>query len=368
MAAHLTIEQIAGFRARSLAPADLLELDRHVAECESCRNRLYDEVHADSDLHSLRRDLAQHLAYDEVVACAEGVAGAGVRSHLDECSMCREEVADLSRFREELNAPRAERTPTPIGPHPSRWPAVAALAAGVLLVAGLAYWAMDQRPQVAQKLVRPSVPTETALTSEQQQAMQLALSTHKLEQAPILESIVGREGVLLGAPDPAGQLKLTAPIGTTVLIDRPVFHWQPAADATRYVVAVFDEDFRKVAESPTVTATQWQPESALPRGRVLNWQVTATVGGTSVRAPQPPAPEAKFEVVPTEAAATIDAARRDHPSNHLLLAVILAKAGAVDDVANELDALSATDPAMAAALKESLRPSILLSPKRIHPR
>lgn len=357
MAAHLTVEQIAGFRARNLAPAELLELDRHVADCDACRVRLYENVHADTDLRDLRRDLAQHLAYDEVVACAEGIAGSDVRRHLDECSMCREEVADLSRFRSDLNAPRADRTPTPIRQSAPRWPAIAALAAGVLVVAGLAYWAMNQRPQlppsdIAKLMVPP--PAEPALSPEQQQAVQLALATHKLERAAILDSIVGRPGVLLGAPGSAAQFQLTAPMGTTVLMDRPVFRWQPAAGATRYVIAVFDEDFRKVAESPAVAGTEWQPEVSLPRGKVLNWQVTATIGGRAVRAPQPPAPEARFEVVGADTAAAIETARREHPANHLLLAALLAKAGAVDEASKELDALSASDPATAAALRESL--------------
>jgi hypothetical protein len=144
-------------------------------------------------------------------------------------------------------------------------------------------------------------------------------------------------------------------MGTTVLSDQPGFRWRPAAGATRYVTAVFDEDFRKVAESPALTAVEWQPQAALPRGRILNWQVTATVNGSPVRAPQPPAPEARFEVVASETAAAIDAARREHPGNHLLLAVLLAKAGAVDEAMTELDALSATDAGTAAALRESLK-------------
>jgi hypothetical protein len=93
----------------------------------------------------------------------------------------------------------------------------------------------------------------------------------------------------------------------------------------------------------------------LPRGRVLNWQVTATVNGSAVRAPQPPAPEARFEVVPADTAAAIDGARAEHPGNHLLLAVLLAKAGALDEVSTELDALSVADAATAAALRDSLR-------------
>jgi hypothetical protein len=355
MAPHLSSKQIAGFRARSLAPAELLELDRHVAECEACRGRLYEDLHADTDLRELRRDLAEHLTYDEVVACAEGHAGTEVQQHLHECPMCREEVADLNRFRSELNTPRVERTPTPIRPSPSRWPAVVALAAGVLLVAGLAYWAMSQGTRMARQQTSapgPAKPVEPALPPEQQQAVQLALATHKLERAPVLDQLVGRQGVLLGRPGPAEKLRLLAPVGTTVLTGRPVFRWQSAAGATQYVVAVFDEDFRKLAQSTAITTTEWTPEVELPRGKALNWQVTATINGAAVRVPQPPAPEARFEVVSAETAAAIDTARREHPGNHLLTAVLLAKAGALDDAAVELDAMPSTD---AAELRDSLK-------------
>jgi len=358
MAAHLTSEQIAAYRANTLAPGELLELDLHLAECDACRASLYENVHADTGLRDLRRDLAQHLAYAEAVACAEGAADPSTQQHLNECAMCRAEVADLSRFRSELNAPRADRSPIPIRRPAPRWPAVAALAAGVFLVAGLAYWAMNQRPQVAKQQPAPPTPAQPAeqpLTTDQQSALQLAMTTHKLERAPVLDRLIGHQGVLLGVPAPAEQLKLTAPVGTTVLTDRPTFRWQPVAGATRYVVAVFDEEFRKVAASPAVTMPAWQPTTALPRSRILNWQVTATIGETTVRAPQPPAPEAKFEVVAADVAASIESARRDHPSNHLLLAVLMAKAGALDDATQEVDALAASDAAPAALLRESLK-------------
>jgi hypothetical protein len=356
MAAHLTDDQISGYRAKRLGSAELLELDRHVAECTECRGRLYENVRAEADLRDLRRDLAQHLEYDEVVACAEGSAGQAARRHLEECSMCREEVADLSRFRSELSVPREARTPIPIRKPAPRWAAIAALAAGVILVAALAYWGMNQRPQEIAKQPAPGPPAsaEPALSPEQQQAVQLALSTHKLERAPVLDRLVGKQGVLLGAPAPAEQLKLVSPAGTTVTSDRPMFRWQPATGATKYVVAVFDEDFRKVAESPALTSAEWQPETALPREKVLNWQVTATIDGRAVRAPQPPAPEARFEVVSADTAAAIDAARREHPANHLLVAVLLAKAGALDEASQELDAVALVDGATASALKDDL--------------
>ena len=123
----------------------------------------------------------------------------------------------------------------------------------------------------------------------------------------------------------------------------------------QYVVSVFDESFHRVAESPALTVNEWQPAKPLPRGRVYLWQVSATIaGGEVVRAPIPPAPEARFQVAGENAAAEIAQARQDHPANHLLLAVMLSEHGALDEAAVELDAVESTDPALARALRESL--------------
>jgi thioredoxin-like negative regulator of GroEL len=59
-------------------------------------------------------------------------------------------------------------------------------------------------------------------------------------------------------------------------------------------------------------------------------------------------------VVSAADALSIETARREHPGNHLLLAVLMANVGDLDDAAAELDALAATDSQTAHALRESL--------------
>jgi hypothetical protein len=140
-----------------------------------------------------------------------------------------------------------------------------------------------------------------------------------------------------------------------VLDTRPVFRWQAVPGASKYVVAIFDDRFQKVAESSAVTAAEWTPEQPLARGRIYNWQVTAHIGARTLRSPVPPAPEARFQIAAVDTVAQIENARRDHPANHLLLAVLLAKAGALDESAQELDALAAVDPATAQSLRQSLQ-------------
>jgi len=347
MTAHPTDRQIASFRARSLAPGELLALEQHFETCDACRGRL--RAHA-AAISGHRNELAEHLDREDLVLCAEGFPGAEVQRHLLECDTCREEVDDLKRFRSDLKS-----TPHAIALKPSRrrlarWPAVAAIAGGLLLVAGIAYWTIQQRPRIAVK--DSPKPAEAAVPLDQQLAVQLALARHTFERASILDALASPPGPLPGAPPAAARFDLAAPLGTTVLTARPIFRWQPTPGATRYTVAVFDPALHKIAESSALATAEWQPETALPRGAVLYWQVTATVAGHSLHAPQPPVSEARFEILPEETVAQIDSARRDHPGNHMLLAVLLARAGALDDAAKELDAVP-QDPGVA-ALRESL--------------
>jgi hypothetical protein len=170
----------------------------------------------------------------------------------------------------------------------------------------------------------------------------------------VLDRLIARRGVLLGSPGDTRTFEIGAPMGTAVLTDRPSFRWETVESAAQYVVSVFDADFRKVAESPALTATAWHSEQPLARGRIYNWQVTATAGGATFRSPVPPAPEARFQVVAAADARSIETARRDHPGNHLLLAVLMASVGALDDATAELEALASTDAPAALALRESL--------------
>jgi hypothetical protein len=351
---HLTEEQFAQYRSRTLAPLELLEVDDHIARCGDCRDRLYSEAMAGPQLRQLRAEFAGHLEYDQIAQCANGFFPPEVAQHLKECDMCRAEVDDLTLFRTELNsAPRA-----PIQLPVRRIPWRLAVAAAVLLAAALAIWNLRSRsPAPADLAVAPKAPvsSEPPLSADQAAAVQLALTAHQLDRAPILDRLISKRGVLLGAPSSANGFELEAPMGTAVVTDRPMFVWKPAAGADRYVVAVFDENFEKVVESRAITGTEWRPDQPLSRGRIYNWQVTATIAGKTVHAPTPPAPEARFQVVTQPIADEIEGARRDHPANHVLLAALYAKAGAVEEASKEVDQIGATDPATAAALRQSLK-------------
>jgi hypothetical protein len=352
-ASHLTEEQFARFQDRTLEAPDLMAVDEHLAACGECRQRLEREQHAIEQIAALHARISHHLTYEQVVACADGAED----RHLAECAACRDEVADLRKFRSELRSAPRTMVEMPARKSGRRIPAWAAIAAGLLLAGGLTFSLLHREPSVAElpKVARVAPPAEPALAPEQQAAVQLALTSHALERAPVLNRLISKRGVLLGAPGKQRAFAIDSPMGTVVLNDRPVFRWEAVTGATTYVVAVFDERFQKVAESPALTTAEWTPEQPLARGQLFNWQVTAHVGGRKLRSPVPPAPEARFQVAAAEDALRVETARRDHPGNHLLLAVLLARDGALDDAAHELDALSATDAATAQPLRESLK-------------
>src|SRR5512146_3254577 len=101
--AHLTDEQFARYRNRTLPPAELLAVDEHLSECPECRGRAYAEHNASNSIRALRTELSEHLDYAGVARCSEGSATPEQRAHLAECETCRAEVQDLSRFRTEMH-------------------------------------------------------------------------------------------------------------------------------------------------------------------------------------------------------------------------------------------------------------------------
>ena len=62
----------------------------------------------------------------------------------------------------------------------------------------------------------------------------------------------------------------------------------------------------------------------------------------SIHAPNPPEPEARFQVVAPDVAARIAKMRRDFPGNPLLLALMCSQAGALDDAETALRSMEMT--------------------------
>ena len=97
-----------------MSPAELLAASDHLAVCEACRQGAIDTAQAELALSLLRADLraeaskieADHLSYEQIAALADGELDAAdrevVESHLELCSSCADEAADLRAFRASL--------------------------------------------------------------------------------------------------------------------------------------------------------------------------------------------------------------------------------------------------------------------------
>ena len=151
-------------------------------------------------------------------------------------------------------------------------------------------------------------------------------------------------GVTRGAGEPAAEFAVADPLGRIVLEDRPVFHWSALPGAVSYRVEVYDSGYRLAAQSPPVSQTQWQPERPLARGRAYSWEVTAMRAGAEVRAPQPPASEARFVVLDQTRADRVTAALARVPASRLALSALYAEAGLNRECLQELQALEGENP------------------------
>src|SRR3954467_7740450 len=96
---HPDTDRLSRYQARSLDASGLLAVDRHLAGCEACREVLLRGAGRLARAEDLRQSLSEHLAFDQVKACAEGSGAPAWTQHLAECAACRAEVDDLRQFR-----------------------------------------------------------------------------------------------------------------------------------------------------------------------------------------------------------------------------------------------------------------------------
>lgn len=182
------------------------------------------------------------------------------------------------------------------------------------------------------------------LAPAQQQMLKAALTGGRAEQPALVAELASKADVLLGRGKTGVAFALIAPVGKIVATERPTLRWQPLAGATGYTVAVYDENLKRVAVSEPVTATLWKVTPPLARGQVYTWQVRAIKDGREIVSPTPPAPEARFKVLEQARLNELNQAKREHPNSHLLLGLLYAKAGLIDEAERELRTLAQLNP------------------------
>lgn len=267
----------------------------------------------------------------ELFAYAEGALppdrSALVAEHLRECARCREDVEDARQL-----APRSQPR--------SRWPMVTVVAASLAAVALLLMTRDDvQRTPaphnpVLQTATIPSTaaPTPPRYARAEWDALVRDARAGKPFALPReLTSLRGEAYVLRGVGGDAARL---VPAGVIVESSRPELQWTAPKNA-RSVVTIFAGD-SEVARSGELQANRWRPDRDLPRGVTYTWQVELRVGDDIQIVPAPPAPPARFRIIDAATAAALDAAKRAHPNDPLLLGLLYARAGLVSDARETL--------------------------------
>ncbi len=329
MADHLTPQQLEQYRRGTATPAELLAFDDHLSQCEACR-----------------------LALEKLVtplALTQWASG-------------------LARYEDEKKSaePPVQAPELPVSvktPAHSRWPRllwIPALAAAFVI--GVLLWKRPDPADVAKTEARPPVFMESlndaggkveldttgvvhapaGVEQGQETLLADAIKAKSLPLAALPSDLAAPPGTLLG-PSKPDEFAPLAPLSTVVYSDRPDFSWQPLQGALSYEVQIFDSEFREVDSSGKIRATNWTPVRGLSRGALYQWQIVAYRAADAVRAPTPPAADARFRVLNAQTFDKVEAARAA-PAAHLLAAILLAKAGMKEEARKELEAVAGANP------------------------
>jgi anti-sigma factor RsiW len=141
MLKHVTAEQIAQYRSKSMPPGDLLAFDRHLAQCAGCRTQLANTQGVTTLLSGLEAaaHAPQHLSYDQLADYVDAKSGDVdreiVESHVELCQRCAAELGDLAAFAQTMPA-SVEADPMPLASQSKDLGAISFSKKGHKIIAG----------------------------------------------------------------------------------------------------------------------------------------------------------------------------------------------------------------------------------------
>lgn len=175
MTEHLSAQELAQHRARTLAPEALLRVDGHLSACDACQQR-FTELAAVPET-SMRLSLSQasaedeaipHLDYELIAAYVDGTLDEVeleiADSHLLFCAGCADEIKELRAFSRQISQQSAKTAVVESRPNmTTRWrvwlsafsPARTAMVAAAILLAVTAIW-------IIRRTALPETPTQVA--------------------------------------------------------------------------------------------------------------------------------------------------------------------------------------------------------------
>jgi hypothetical protein len=330
---HPSDAELRGFVGHTLAGKRVIEVDDHLAVCDVCRTKAASIGRAGAKLVDLAADVLMvdaHLTDEQLQQYVGDQRRDGrdrLVRHVAQCETCGRAVNDLQRWAAASSTPRR------------RVSLAAAAAVVVLLLSPFAIsrWFAGDSPRET-----PSIAGLDLLADDQRTRVTEALRAGVAEPPPILTAMMTGAEVLMGTAG-TQAFRLTTPLATVTVTDRPTFRWDALPGAVEYVIAVFDGELRPVAGPITLSETEWTPSEPLARGGSYVWQVSARRGASSVTVPTPPAPPARFSVMDAATASDVERMSRVAPDAHLLLGLVLAQAGARQDAEVHLRQVPADD-------------------------
>ncbi len=137
---------------------------------------------------------------------------------------------------------------------------------------------------------------------------------------------------------------LIRPYQTVVAEDLPLFAWRMPPDSTAYIVSIYDSNSKLALQSEPLLEPKWTPTTPLMRGETYSWEVSATVRGKAMIAP--PAKELRpaFRVLEAEKLSFLKTAERESAGSHIVLGVLFANEGLLDEAETEFKALIKENP------------------------
>ncbi len=378
MTPHLSQEQFALYRSRSLAAAQLLQASQHLVECEMCRAWIASPAEWSAEVEAVRAILdaegedAAHLTYDEIAAYVDkqlsAAEAAQIDTHVRECRTCADELAQIEALRREVESPQKsagwlERMIS-AWQETFTWRGALALA-GAAACASLVFFvvrtpAPQAGPRQANAQQQPPAKPPDAFTGLDnlpgalRASIQQAITAQRIETPAVLADLSGKRGVLLGPSTAPPKTELVAPVGIVVETQRPALRWKPISGA-EYQVSIYSEGFEEVATSGWIRTSEWQVAKPLGRGARYSWQITVRQNGAAFTVPTPPAPEARFRILDAAGEAEIAQLKTASANSHMLLGVGYAQLGALDDAERELRQAGEQNP------QSAIIPSLLAS-------